>query len=164
MKTSSGPLLNQFILKTISDLRRISSALATKWWHKLGQFGTFISNREMSPAPGLSSEQAGNHRLLGHDPPSPCNAVAWIMCTKNNTCHLWLKCSCGEFHEGCRSFLQYFHFLCVLHHHHNHHITSRATTTNQPTNRAPNEPACPGPNWPKMPILGQIWSFLGKKS
>ena len=25
-------------------------------------------------------------------------------------------------------------------------------------------PAWPGPNWPKMPILGQIWSFLGKKS
>ena len=24
--------------------------------------------------------------------------------------------------------------------------------------------AWPGPNWPKMPILGQIWSFLGKKS
>ena len=38
----------------------------------------------------------------------------------------------------------------------------RATTTNRPTNRAPN--ACPGPNWPKMPILGQIWSFLGTKS
>ena len=40
----------------------------------------------------------------------------------------------------------------------------RATTTNRPTNRAPNKPAWPGPNWPKMPILGQIWSFLGKKS
>ena len=38
----------------------------------------------------------------------------------------------------------------------------RATTTNRSTNRAPN--ACPGQNWPKMPILGQIWSFLGKKS
>ena len=38
----------------------------------------------------------------------------------------------------------------------------RATTTNRPTNRAPNKPAWPGPNWPKMPILGQIWSFLGK--
>ena len=38
----------------------------------------------------------------------------------------------------------------------------RATTTNQPTNRAPNKPAWPGPNWPKMPILGQIGSFLGK--
>ena len=40
----------------------------------------------------------------------------------------------------------------------------RATTTNRPTNRALNKPAWPGPNWPKMPILGQIWSFLGKKS
>ena len=40
----------------------------------------------------------------------------------------------------------------------------RATTINRPTNRAPNKPAWPGPNWPKMPILGQIWSFLGKKS
>ena len=40
----------------------------------------------------------------------------------------------------------------------------RATTTNRPTNRAPKKPAWPGPNWPKMPILGQIWSFLGKKS
>ena len=40
----------------------------------------------------------------------------------------------------------------------------RATTTNRLTNRAPNKPAWPGPNWPKMPILGQIWSFLGKKS
>ena len=38
------------------------------------------------------------------------------------------------------------------------------TTTNRPTNRAPNKPAWPGPKWPKMPILGQIWSFLGKKS
>ena len=36
----------------------------------------------------------------------------------------------------------------------------RASTTN----RALNKPAWPGPNWPKMPILGQIWSFLGKKS
>ena len=40
----------------------------------------------------------------------------------------------------------------------------RATTTNQPINRAPNEPARPGPKWTKMPILGQIWSFLGKNS
>ena len=40
----------------------------------------------------------------------------------------------------------------------------RATTTNRFTNRAPNKPALHGPNWPKMPILGQIWSFLGKKS
>ena len=40
----------------------------------------------------------------------------------------------------------------------------RATTTNRITNRAPNKPAWPGPNWRKMPILGQIWSFLGKKS
>ena len=40
----------------------------------------------------------------------------------------------------------------------------RATTTNRPTNRAPNKPAWSGPNWPKMPILGQIWSFWGKKS
>ena len=40
----------------------------------------------------------------------------------------------------------------------------RATTTNRPTNRAPKKPAWPGPNWPKIPILGQIWSFLGKKS
>ena len=39
-----------------------------------------------------------------------------------------------------------------------------ATTTNQPTNKAPNEPARPGPKWPKMPISGQIWSPLGKKS
>ena len=38
----------------------------------------------------------------------------------------------------------------------------RATTTNQPTNRATNELARPGPKWPKMPISGQIWSFLGK--
>ena len=38
----------------------------------------------------------------------------------------------------------------------------RATTTNQPTNRAPNEPARPGPKWTKMPILGHIWSFLQK--
>ena len=40
----------------------------------------------------------------------------------------------------------------------------RATTTNRPTNRAPNEPARPGQKWTKMPISGQIWSFLGKKS
>ena len=40
----------------------------------------------------------------------------------------------------------------------------RATTTNRPTNRAPNKLAWHGPNWPKMQILGQIWSFLGKKS
>ena len=40
----------------------------------------------------------------------------------------------------------------------------RATTTNQPTNRALNKPAWPSPNWPKLSILGQIWSFLGKKS
>ena len=40
----------------------------------------------------------------------------------------------------------------------------RATTNNRPTNRAPNKTAWPGPNWPKMPILGQIWSFLGQKS
>ena len=37
----------------------------------------------------------------------------------------------------------------------------RATTTNRPINRALNKP---GPNWPKMPVFGQIWSFLGKKS
>ena len=40
----------------------------------------------------------------------------------------------------------------------------RATTTNQPTNGAPNEPARPGSKWPKMHILDQIWSFLGKKT
>ena len=40
----------------------------------------------------------------------------------------------------------------------------RATTNNRPTNRAPYKRAWPGPNWPKMPVLGQIWSFLGKKS
>ena len=40
----------------------------------------------------------------------------------------------------------------------------RATTTNQPTNRALNEPARPGAKLTKMPILGQIWSFLGRKS
>ena len=35
----------------------------------------------------------------------------------------------------------------------------------QPThNRVLNKPAWPGPNWPKMSILGQIWSFWGKKS
>ena len=39
-----------------------------------------------------------------------------------------------------------------------------ATTTNWLPNRALNKPAWPGPNWPKMPILGQIGSFLGKKS
>ena len=41
----------------------------------------------------------------------------------------------------------------------------RATTTNRPTNKELNKPAWPGPNWPKMPILGQIWSFwaLGQK-
>ena len=38
----------------------------------------------------------------------------------------------------------------------------RAITTNQPTNRAPNEPAGPGPKLTKMPISGQIWAFLGK--
>ena len=40
----------------------------------------------------------------------------------------------------------------------------RAKTTNRSfnSNRAPNKPAWPGPIWPKMPILGQIWSFLGK--
>ena len=37
----------------------------------------------------------------------------------------------------------------------------RSTTTKQPTNRAPNEAARPGPKWPKMPLSGQIWSFLG---
>ena len=40
----------------------------------------------------------------------------------------------------------------------------RATTTNRPTNRARNEPARPGPKWTNKPILGKIWSFLGKKS
>ena len=40
----------------------------------------------------------------------------------------------------------------------------RATTTNRSTNRALNKPAWPGLNWPKLPVLGQIWSFLGKKS
>ena len=40
----------------------------------------------------------------------------------------------------------------------------RATTTNRPTNRAPKKPAWPGPYQPKMPILGHIWSFWGKKS
>ena len=40
----------------------------------------------------------------------------------------------------------------------------RATTTNRLTNRALNKPAWPGQNWPKMPVLGEIWSFLGKKS
>ena len=40
-----------------------------------------------------------------------------------------------------------------------------ARHNHQPThNRALNKPAWPGPNWPKMPVLGQIWSFLGKKS
>ena len=36
------------------------------------------------------------------------------------------------------------------------------TTTNQPTNRAPDKPEMPCPKCPKMPILSQIWSFLGK--
>ena len=40
----------------------------------------------------------------------------------------------------------------------------RATITKWPTNRAPNKRAWTGPNWPKMPILGQLWLFLGKKS
>ena len=40
----------------------------------------------------------------------------------------------------------------------------RATTTNRPINRALNKPAWPSPYQPKIPILGQIWSFLGKKS
>ena len=35
----------------------------------------------------------------------------------------------------------------------------RATTTNQPTNRAPNESARPGPKWPKLSILGKIVQF-----
>ena len=41
---------------------------------------------------------------------------------------------------------------------HNHQLTHQQGT----------EKACmawpKGPNWPKMPILGQFWSFLGKKS
>ena len=37
-----------------------------------------------------------------------------------------------------------------------------ATTTNRPTNRAPNKPAWPSPNWPKMPILGQFGRFWAK--
>ena len=40
----------------------------------------------------------------------------------------------------------------------------RTTTTNRPTNRAPKKPAWPGPYQPKMPSLGQILSFWGKKS
>ena len=38
----------------------------------------------------------------------------------------------------------------------------RASTTNWPTNRAPNMPAWPGPNWPNMPIFftGEIKSFV----
>ena len=40
----------------------------------------------------------------------------------------------------------------------------RATTTNRPTNRVPTKPAWPGPYQPKMPSLGQILSFWGKKS
>ena len=40
----------------------------------------------------------------------------------------------------------------------------RATTTNRSTNRALNKPAWPSPYQPKMPILGQTWTFLGKKS
>ena len=39
-----------------------------------------------------------------------------------------------------------------------------ATTTNQPTNKAPNEPARPNPKWTKMQISDQIWLLLGKKS
>ena len=40
-----------------------------------------------------------------------------------------------------------------------------ARHNHQPThNRALSKPAWPGPNWPKMPILGQIWSFWSKKS
>ena len=39
----------------------------------------------------------------------------------------------------------------------------RATTTNQPMNRAPNESARPGPKWTKMPISGQkILIFTGE--
>ena len=78
------PTAESIHTKTTSGLRRISSALETRWWHKVGQFGTFISNREMSPAPGLSSALAGSHRIPGHDPPSPCNAGAWVMCIYKN--------------------------------------------------------------------------------
>ena len=38
----------------------------------------------------------------------------------------------------------------------------RATTTNRHTNRAPKKPVWPGPNWPKMPIFGQILFFTGE--
>ena len=40
----------------------------------------------------------------------------------------------------------------------------RATTTNQATNRAPNEPARPGQKWTKMPILGKKSYFFLEKS
>ena len=33
-----------------------------------------------------------------------------------------------------------------------------ATTTNRPSNRAPNKPAWPGPNWPKC----QFWAKFGR--
>ena len=72
---------------------------------------------------------------------------------------------------------EYFNQCSALHIHHcevwvdNNKVnrclarySPRATTTNRPTNRALNKPAWPGPNWPKMPILGQIWLFLGKQS
>ena len=38
-----------------------------------------------------------------------------------------------------------------------------ARLNHKPTNRTSNEPARPGPKWPKIPILDQIWSFWGKK-
>ena len=38
----------------------------------------------------------------------------------------------------------------------------RATTTKRPINRAPNRPAWPGPNWPKMPIWAKFSCFWAK--
>ena len=39
----------------------------------------------------------------------------------------------------------------------------RATTTNRPTNRAPNKPAWPGPNWPKNANFGPNLVVFGQK-
>ena len=69
-------------------------------------------------------------------------------------------CLCSRYTSHLSSLLLFYYYhkvnRCLA------RYSPRATTTNRPTNRALNKPAWPGPNWPKMPILGQIWSFLGK--
>ena len=122
------------------------------------------------PGPGKPSPPVDMSLLSVCSPPPPAGHTT--------SSAFWLDCNAEMFWAAWSSKLKMVTQMSECFPFYNHKLTKRlfinlvhkvnrcrarnsphATTTNQPTNRAPNESARPGPKWPKLSISGKIVQF-----